>query len=143
MNTSYLFTALGMVFLTVIVGFIVPDGRMKRSVSFVLRLVCIFVLIQPVVGIFSYESSSGGYEVDYSYICNAYSESQSNFLTELINDEFSCDCVCRVEVIYTDGKITENGVAVTGNFSDEEIISRIVEYLEGLGYINITVNETA
>ena len=51
---AYLLTAVGVIFLTVIVSFIVPEGKLKKSVNFVLRLVSICVLIQPVTKIFSF-----------------------------------------------------------------------------------------
>ena len=51
------------------------------------------------------------------------------------------ECVCTVEVIYEDEKIKESGVTVTGNFTDKQSINKILEYLQGLGYIDIIVND--
>ena len=49
---EYLLTAVGVIFLSVIVSLIVPDGKLNKTIVFIMRMVCIFVLIQPVSGIF-------------------------------------------------------------------------------------------
>ena len=49
---EYLLSAVGVIFLSVIVSLIVPDGKLNKTIVFIMRMVCIFVLIQPVSGIF-------------------------------------------------------------------------------------------
>ncbi|MDE7257501.1 MAG: stage III sporulation protein AF [Clostridia bacterium] len=139
---AYLLTAAGVIFLTVIISFIVPEGKLKKSVNFVLRLVSIGMLINPITKIFSFTPTGGSVAYDYDYVCEVYSQNQSRLLTQKINDELGYDCVCRVEILYDGTKISENGVTVSGNFENVQTVEQITEYLEGLGYINITVNET-
>ncbi len=139
---TYLLTAIGVIFLTVIVSFVIPDGKLKKSCNFVLRLICICVLVQPVTKLFTLSKTTENYTYDYDYICSVYSQTQSRALTQKVEEELKIDCVCTVEIIYDGSQIKENGVTVEGNFVDNETISFITEYLESLGYINITVNET-
>lgn len=138
---AYLLTAVGVIFLTVTVSFIVPEGKLKKSVNFILRLVSICVIIQPVTTIFKFEKTETTAVYDYEYVCQVYSQNQSRLVAQKLEDEFGLDCICFVEIVYEDGKIKENGVTVDGDFSDEKTINAIAEYLESLGYINITVNE--
>ncbi len=140
---AYLLTAVGVIFLTLTVSFIVPEGKLKKSVNFILRLVSICVIIQPVSTIFKFESNDRATVYDYDYVCSVYSQNQSRLVTQKVCDEVGVDCICVVEVIYDGKQIKENGVTVEGNFTDEKTIAVIAEYLEGLGYINITVNEKA
>ncbi len=139
---AYLLTAVGVIFLTVIISFIVPEGKLKKSVNFVLRLVSIGMLINPVTKIFNFSTTSSSTTYDYDYVCEVYSQNQSRLLTQKVNDELGYDCVCRVEISYDGTKISENGVTVSGNFENVQTVEQITEYLEGLGYIHITVNET-
>ena len=140
---AYLLTAVGVIFLTVIVSFIVPEGKLKKSVNFVLRLVSICVLIQPVTKIFSFTPEKESAAYDYAYVCQVYSQNQSQLVTQKLKDDLNVDCVCAVEIVYDGTQIKENGVTVEGNFESVQTIRTITEYLEGLGYIHITVNEKA
>ncbi len=139
--TAYLLTAAGVIFLTVLVGYLIPEGKLNKSVNFVLRLVCIGVLIQPVIKIFDFASVDSGEITDYDYVCKVYSDSQSIALRNKITADLDLDCTVVVNVDYIDGEIRENGVEVYGNFVEDETIEIITEYLRELGYINITVNE--
>ncbi len=139
--TAYLLTSVGVIFLTIIISFIVPEGKLKKSVTLVLRLVCIAVLIQPVTKLFTFSNKTTEYKYDYEYVCQVYSQNQSNLLTNKIKNDLGVDCVCVVEVVYEDNKIKENGVTVNTNFDESVTLCKIAEYLSGLGYINITVNE--
>lgn len=143
MMTEYLLTALGVIFFAVVAGLIIPEGKLKKSINFVLRLVCVCILIQPVTNLFGIEEGGDGVsaEYDYGYICDVYSENQSKLLTGKVSEELGEDCVCTVSVEYIDGAIRENGVSVEGNFGNDKVIEKITEYLLGLGYINITVND--
>lgn len=138
---TYLLTAAGVIFLSVIVSFIAPEGKLKKSVNFVLRLVCICMLVQPVTKIFNFKTDSAVTVYDYEYVCNVYSQNQSALLTRKVCEELEVDCVCAVEIIYDGNCIKENGVTVEGNFKSFETVEIITEYLRDLGYINITVNE--
>lgn len=138
---AYLLTAVGVIFLTVIVSFIVPEGKLKKSVNFVLRIISIGVLIQPVVKIFTFTPQKESADYDYAYVCQVYSQNQSQLVTQKVKEDLNLDCVCAVEIIYDGTQIKENGVTVEGNFESVQTIEEITEYLEGLGYIHITVNE--
>lgn len=139
---AYLLTAVGVIFLTIIISFIVPEGKLKKSVNFVLRLVSIGMLINPVTKIFNFTKTENSASYDYEYVSEVYAQNQSRLLTQKVSEELGYDCVCRVEIIYDGSKIFENGVTVSGSFENVQTIEQITEYLEGLGYINITVNET-
>lgn len=141
MKAEYLYVALGVVFLSVIAGLLIPEGKLKKSVNFVLRLICILVLINPLLNLFGIEEEVKNITLDYGYICNIYSKNQSELLTQKVIEDCQTECVCTVEVIYEDEKIKESGVTVTGNFKDEQSINKILEYLQGLGYIDIIVND--
>ena len=54
----YLLTAAGVIFLSVVVSLLIPEGKLHKSVTFVMRLICIVVLIQPVTGIFKIGDSA-------------------------------------------------------------------------------------
>lgn len=138
---SYLLAASGVIFLTVLISFIVPEGKMKKSVNFALRLIAIAVLIQPLTGIFKFTEKTDTAVYDYVYVCQVYSQNQSNYLTQKAHDDLGYDCVCVVEIVYDGTQIKENGVTVQLEYADGEKIDTITEYLRGLGYINITVNE--
>lgn len=140
---AYLLTAVGVIFLTVIVSFIVPEGKLKKSVNFVLRIISIGVLIQPVAKIFTFTPQKESADYDYAYVCQVYSQNQSHLVTQKVKEDLNLDCVCAVEIIYDGTQIKENGVTVEGNFESVQTIEEITEYLEGLGYIHITVNEKA
>ncbi len=140
---AYLLTAVGVIFLTVIISFIVPEGKLKKSVNFVLRLVSIGMLISPITKIFTFTPSESSASYDYNYVSQVYAQNQSRLLTQKVNDDLGFDCVCIVEIVYDGNKIAENGVTVCGNFENVQTVAQITEYLEGLGYINITVNEKA
>lgn len=138
---AYLLTAVGVIFLTVIVSFIIPEGKLKKSVNFVLRIISIGVLIQPVAKIFTFSPQKESADYDYAYVCQVYSQNQSQLVTQKVKEDLNLDCVCAVEIIYDGTQIKENGVTVEGNFESVQTIEEITEYLEGLGYIHITVNE--
>lgn len=141
MKSQYLFTALGVVFLSVIAGLLIPDGKLKKSINFVLRLICILVLVYPVLNLFGIEDQVKNYSLNYEYICEIYSNNQGELLTGKVIADCGVDCVCTVHVVYENDKIIENGVTVTGKFKDAQTINKILEYLQGLGYIDITVND--
>ncbi|MGN0808246.1 MAG: stage III sporulation protein AF [Candidatus Coproplasma sp.] len=140
MKAEYLYAALGVVFLSVVAGLLIPEGKLKKSINFVLRLICIFVMINPVLNLFGIEEQVKVFNLDYNYICEIYSKNQSSLLTQKVISELNQDCVCTVLVVYEDDTIKESGVTVTGNFTDGQTINKIVEYLSELGYIDITVN---
>lgn len=141
MKTEYLLTALGVIFFAVIVGLVIPEGKLKKSVNFVLRLVCICVLIRPLTNIFGINSQTATITYDYDYICEVYSQNQSALLTDKVVGETGVECICTVSVVFEEDKIKENGVLVEGNFGNDKVIEKITEYLQELGYINITVND--
>ena len=139
--TSYLLTAAGVIFLSLIVGFIIPEGKLNKSINFVLRLICIGVLLQPVTGIFDFSTAQSSQLADYDYICSVYSKTQSEQLSKDIKENLGIQCDCTVSVIFEDGEIKENGVSIFVEECDEEKVNLIWEYLKSAGYINITVHE--
>ena len=88
---TYLLTAAGVIF-----SLVIPEGKLNKSIVFVMRMACILVLIQPITGIFKISSASVDEPLyDYVYICKVYSDNQSEQLEKLLLKEFSeeCDCV--------------------------------------------------
>ena len=139
--TAYLLTAAGVIFLTVIVGFIIPDGKLNKSVNFILRIVSIGVLLQPVTGLFNFSPEADSQLADYEYICSVYSQTQSEQLEKCIKEDLGIDCVCIVDIRFDEGVIKENGVTVFLEEYNYKKVELIWEYLESAGYINISVNE--
>ena len=140
--TSYITIAIGAVFLTVIVGMIIPEGKLSKSVNFVLRIACILVLVSPVFNIFDIELESDEDSIiDYEYVCDVFSESQSSQLEKLIMENVGVECACKVEIIYKDGSFVENGVTIYTDNVEKEVIEVILSYLKELGYININIDE--
>ena len=137
---TYLISATAVIFLSVIVSLVIPEGKLNKTIVFVMRMVCIFVLIQPITGIFKIKSSATDSTFyDYEYICKVYSDNQSEQLEKLIAEKFSYESSCFVSIVYKDGEFSVEGVSVQINEPNDEIIKNIYEYLEELKYINISV----
>lgn len=137
----YLLTAAGVIFLSVIVSLLIPEGKLHKSVTFVMRLICIFVLIQPITGLFNLKTetvASGDY-FDYEYVSGVYSDHQSEQLEILLEKEFKVKTDCLIEVVYGEGEFKVNKVQVGLDENNRNLIEKIYAYLDGLGYINITV----
>jgi len=137
---TYLLSATGVIFLSLIVSIIIPEGKLHKTINFVMRLICIFVLIQPLTSIFKVDISSESKDsVDYAFIEEVYSEHQSGQLEKVIKDEFGIDSECSVFVSFADGDFKAVGVSVKLKEEDKNFISGIYEYLDGKDYINISV----
>lgn len=137
---TYLLTAAGVIFLSVIVSLLIPEGKLNKSIVFVMRMACIFVLIQPVTGIFKIKSSSVSKPLyDYEYICKVYSDSQSEQLEKLIAENLSEQCDCSVNIKYENGEFISDGVTVEVISEKTQTVDKIYAYLQEKGYINITV----
>ena len=138
--TTYLLSAAGVIFLSVIISLIIPEGKLNKTVVFVMRLCCIFVLIQPITGIFKISSGSSLENFyDYEYISKAYSDNQSAQLEKLLEEKFEIETTCTVTVGYSDGNFKVESVEVAVYDDNVKILEDIYAYLDGLGYINITV----
>lgn len=136
----YLLSAAGVIFLSVIVSLLMPEGKLNKSVTFVMRLICILVLIQPVTGIFNLKTEADASDFyDYEYICGVYSEHQSGELEKLLEEEFGTSSECEVEISYDDGSFKVASVSVALDKKNNYLIDEIYEYLNRLDYINITV----
>lgn len=137
---TYLLSAAAAIFLSVIISLIVPEGKLNKTITFIMRLVCILVLIQPLTGLFKL-SPSGSSEstVDYVFVESVYSGHQSEQLEKLIGTEFETECECTVKVEYDDGEFKVNEVVVKIKENNVKLIEAIYEYLRELKYINITV----
>lgn len=137
----YLLTAAGVIFLSVIVSLLIPEGKLHKTVTFVMRLICIFVLIQPVTGLFKIKDATVLPEdyFDYTYVSGVYSAHQSEQLQSLINKEFGIETDCLVKVEYNEGEFKVSEVQVGLDNKDKNLFEEIYAYLDGLEYINITV----
>lgn len=138
---TYLLGAAGVIFLSVIVSLLVPEGKLNKTITFIMRLVCILVLIQPITGIFKIGSGDGTAEnnVDYVFVESVYSEHQSEQLEKLIASEFGVDSDCAVNVDFNNGEFKVMSAEIKIKENNTQIIDKIYEYLTGRGYINITV----
>lgn len=137
---AYLLSAAGIIFLSVIVSLLIPEGKLNKTITFVMRLICILVLIQPVTGIFKIpESDSLENFFDIAYVSGEYSEHQSKQLEILLNDEFETETDCIVEVEYQEGRFTVKKVEVAVITGQQDLVEKIYAYLGELGYINISV----
>ena len=136
----YLISATAVIFLSVIVSLVIPEGKLNKTIVFVMRMACIFVLIQPITGIFKIKSTTTTSDFyDYEYICKVYSDNQSEQLEKLIAEKFSVESECFIDIIYKEDKFIVDGVTVAINNKNEQLINDIYEYLEELKYINISV----
>lgn len=136
---SYLLSATAVIFLSVIVSLLMPEGKLNKTVTFIMRLVCIAVLIQPVKGIFDIKETAIYDGVDYPFIAEAYGRNQSEELEKLIKEKYNIEAECSVPVEYRDEKFYADSVTVNIFSDNYNLIDEIYEYLEELGYINITV----
>lgn len=138
---TYLLTATGVIFLSVIVSLLIPEGKLNKTITFVMRIICIFVLIQPVVTLFTQNalSEEGQDLTDYAYVCTIYSDWQSRELEAVLEEEFGKNFDCFVEVEYSDGEFAILSVTVNSDENSQNFIVEVYEYLEELGYINISV----
>ena len=137
---TYLISATAVIFLSVMVSLIIPEGKLNKTIVFVMRMACIFVLIQPVTGIFKIKTSATTSPLyDYEYICKVYSDNQSEQLEKIIYEKFAVESTCTVNIVYDNGEFRADGVEIEINQENYEIIDDIYEYLEELKYINISV----
>ena len=137
---TYLLTAAAVIFLSVIVSLIIPQGKLNKTIVFVMRMACILVLIQPITGIFKINTSSEEKTIyDTEYVAAVYSKNQSGSLEKLLYEQFAEECECQVNVVYNDGNFKVESVNVQTASGNNQIIENIYEYLEKLGYINISV----
>ena len=140
---AYLLTAAGVIFISVIVSLLIPEGKLHKTITFIMRLICILVLIQPVTGLFKSatdaDTSTSANYIDYTYVSLVYSEHQSGELEKLIEKEFGTEAICTVKVEWTEEqfKVTQTEVKLAEN--NAQLIEKIYAYLVKLGYINITV----
>lgn len=136
----YLLSATAVIFLSVMVSLIIPEGKLNKTIVFIMRMACIFVLIQPITGIFKVSTSvSDAPLYDYEYICKVYSENQSEQLQKLILDKFEIESTCFVNITYENGEFKAAGVNIEIDQENDELIANIYNYLEELKYKNISV----
>ncbi len=137
---TYLLSAAGVIFLTVIVSLLVPEGKLNKTITFVMRLVCIFVLVQPVTKLFGFDYGGGAQATfDYEYICGQYSRGQSEQLSALIEKKFSVKAKAEVDVTYSENGFEVGEARVELPQECFDLIDEISAYLKELGYINISV----
>lgn len=137
---AYLLTAAGVIFLSVIVSLLIPEGKLHKTVTFVMRLVCLLVLIQPVTGIFKIgDTETTSKYFDYEFVEDVYTDHQSRELEKLLQKELGQKTECIVDVEYEDGQFKVEKVLVALEKDGAKFINQIYAYLEKLNYINITV----
>ncbi len=139
---TYLLSAAGAIFLSVIVTLLVPEGKLHKTIAFVMRLICIFVLVQPLARLFQFSDSARTSFVDYEYVEQVYSAHQSGQLGVLLKEQFGVEAECYVDIEYIEGEFAVSNVEVALADENEELVENIYAYLSGLGYINITVYAT-
>ena len=137
----YLLSAAGVIFLSVIVSLLIPDGKLNKSITFVMRIICIAVLIQPITGLFKFNQTSSQLNLfDYEYVASMYTLNQSEYLEKQLFDKFGVQTDCVVDVRFEDNSFFVYGVTVE-IYENSEISQQIYAYLEELKYINISVYE--
>lgn len=140
---TYLLCAAGAIFLSVIVTLLIPEGKLHKTVTFIMRLICIFVLIQPLANVTTlFPQAEQTILVDYDYVAAVYSEQQSEQLALLLREKYAWVQYCEVEIQAAEGQFEVTGVSVGLSEDNQKNISEIYAYLEELGYINITVYAT-
>lgn len=139
--SGYLISAIGVIFLSVVVSLIIPEGKLTKTIMFIMRLVCIFVLVSPIATLFGGAKSKNASDcnADYAFVEGIYSEHQSIQLERLIKNKYSFEVDCRVMVNYADGEFTVRSVLIMLSGENVKFCNEIYEYLKELGYINITV----
>ena len=135
----YLLTAAGVIFISVIVSLLIPEGKLNKTVTFIMRLICILVLIQPITGIFGIKNEQPVSDfIDYGYVETAYSENQSAQLEKLLLKEFEVETDCVVNIFFENGEFKAKSVEVGLEKNNEKLFKEIYSYLSDCGYINIT-----
>ena len=136
----YLLTAAGVIFISVIVSLLIPEGKLNKTVTFIMRLICILLLIQPITGIFGIKNEQPVSDfIDYGYVETAYSENQSAQLEKLLLKEFEVETDCVVNIFFENGEFKAKSVEVGLEKNNEKLFKEIYSYLSDCGYINITV----
>ena len=91
--------------------------------------------------IFTISDESFDSMVDYDYICKQYSNSQANSLEAFLDEEYSAQSECTVNIVYGEKGFYAESVEVCLIGSYGDLAYEIYEYLEQADYINITVYE--
>ena len=130
---AYLLTAAGVIFLSVIVSLLIPEGKLHKTVTFVMRLVCLLVLIQPVTGIFKIgDTETTSKYFDYEFVEDVYTDHQSRELEKLLQKEFGQKTECIVDVEYEDGQFKVEKVLVALERDGAKFINQIYAYLDSV-----------
>ena len=118
----YLLTAAGVIFISVIVSLLIPEGKLNKTVTFIMRLICILVLIQPITGIFGIKNEQPVSDfIDYGYVETAYSENQSAQLEKLLLKEFEVETDCVVNIFFENGEFKAKSVEVGLEKNNEKL----------------------
>ena len=131
---TYLLTAFGVIFFSVIISFIIPKGKTSKLINLIIKIVCICSLIYPLKSLILDKDYNTFNIVDENYVCEAFSNNQSKELKILLQEKFDKNFDCSVVIVYENGEYKVEKVQVTIN-------EKIYAYLQELGYINITVND--
>lgn len=137
---NYLLAAAAVIFFSIIVSLVIPEGKLNKTITFIMRIVCISVLIQPLTGIFDIKSNGAQVEgADYAVIAEVYSNGQSRELKRKISEDLGIDAETEVIIEYDGSAFKENGVKIRLDENNSQKYDEIYEYLTELGYINISI----
>ncbi len=135
----YIISAISTVFLSVLCSIIIPEGRLKKTVNFSLRMICMLALIQPIKDFFTLSDGESLSLIDYEFVCQAYENSQEEALKSAILSQFNENCKCDIEISYEDGEFRQKYVYVYTESKNSVTNNEIYAYLQERGYININV----
>lgn len=138
--STYLLSAFGVIFFSVLISFLVPEGKLNKIICSVIKIVCIAVLIQPITGIFLPLENQENL-IDFNYVSQTYSQNQSVELQKILQEKFNVDCSCNVVINYDESNFYLEKTQIFTFNVDEQTNNKIYEYLQSLGYINISINE--
>ena len=125
---TYLLSAAAAIFLSVIISLLVPEGKLNKTITFIMRLVCILVLIQPITGLFKLSQQwPTDSTVDYVFVESVYSDHQSAQLEKLIKTEFEKRCK-NYDYLVVEGA---GGITCPFNMATEQLL--LPEVIKELG----------
>ncbi len=137
--SAYLTVAVGTVFVSALCAILIPEGRLKGTITFIMRLLCLAALAAPLKNFIQYDFNQQQSWVDYSFLCEAYAEDQERALESALKKQTGVDCECEITIVYNNGNFEQSAVQVNVMTEDSQVLSLIYEYLTELNYINITV----
>ncbi len=137
---EYAISLISLLFLSVIISVIIPKGKLNGCILFVLRIVCVAIMVTPLTQIFKI-SEHDKYIISYEDVCSIYEINQQKIIEKEIEYKFSISSQCFVDLELKENKLNIIEVRVYVDQKNLKNSVEICEYLRSLNYINITVNE--